>query len=342
MKHLLTAVMIGEIGDNSTDVETLETWVPSILLRVLGFATGHEVVAPWIELRDAQGRLVKRIHRDMGAPDFVSGHRILEEYLHPLGAVWASAENKTPLTVKVTQHHLSRLLEAVQKTPFCQTSTFFVLLYQALRAGAGGQKLEDRLTHLFRAFDRLCQEQGFRTIFLRNELSPTDKTAVTSILERASDEIRVLASQASARGDITAVKALDRITQRVKAADQTDRDFGSAMSLLVQKFGFHDEAVMNAYFAANPLGSITTWAGVLTTYRNVAIHDGYYDTSNPIFSQKNLYSMNMHLQDLLARILLVMAGYDGPYHPVTERWARSQDYIDRVQPATSADKLGYG
>lgn len=341
IKHLLTSVMVGEVGDNPIDIENLEKWFPATLLRVLGFATGHEVSVPWIEFRDADGKLVKRIHRDMGEPEFVTGHRIIEEFYHPLTEIFASAMNKTPLNVTATQYHLSKLLEAVQNTPFCKTTTYYVLLHQALIAGAGGQHLDERLTHLFRAFDRLCTNQGFRTVMLRNELTDADKTNAMDVLEKARKEIKLLASQAGRRGDIKAQNVLDCIAKRVKAADEKDREFGLAMCSLVQKFGFHDETVMNAYFASNPLGSKTTWASVLTLYRNVAIHDGYFNTSDPAFSQKNLCSMNVHLQDLLVRILLVMSGYEGPYHPIHATYGGSQDYIYRIQPDTSARNLGY-
>ncbi len=340
-QYLLTAVMVGEIGDNPTNTDAVETWFPSTLLRVLSFATGHEVAAPWIEFRDTAGNLVKRIHRNMGSPDFISGRRIIEEHLHPLGAVWAAAENKTALTVKPTQYHLSKLLEAVQSTPFCQTSTFFVLLHQALKAGASGQKLDDRLIHLFRAFDRLCKDGGFRQINLRDNLAAANQTAVLRILDNARTEIRVLASRSRDLGDTGSENILDIIAQKASSADRKDNNFGISMSLLLQSHGFHDEAVMNTHLAASPIGDVTTWVRLLNIYRNVAIHDGYFDTSDPMFSQKYLYSMNVHLQDLLARMLLTLCKYDGPYHPIPKIWAGSQDYINRIQPDTPAIELGY-
>ncbi len=340
--HLLTALMVGEIGDNPTDVDDLETWFPSTLLRVLGFATGHDVAAPWIEFRDAEGKLVKRIHRGMGAPDFDKGRRVIEEHPHPLTAIFAAAEQNVPLTVKVTQNHLRMLLEAAQRTPFCQTSTYFVLLHQALLAGTyGGQKSDERLTLLFRAFDCLCKEHDFKKIVWQDDLQANDKIEEMRILSEASKEIRVLAKEAGKRGDSKGVTALGKIAQRVMTADQTDRDFGRAMSMLVEHFKFHDEAVMDAYFAANPLSTTSTWAGVLSLYRNAAIHNGFFDTSNPDFSTEKLHYMNVHLHDLLARILLVMSGYDGPYHPTPKIWVGSQDYIDRIQPGSPAIELGY-
>lgn len=61
-RNTITAVMVGEVGANSIDFVDLEQWLPSDFLLLLGLASGVEVGAPWIEFRDDQGLLVRRIH----------------------------------------------------------------------------------------------------------------------------------------------------------------------------------------------------------------------------------------------------------------------------------------
>ena len=79
---LPTAVMVGEVDNDhaNTDLEDLERWLsPHGLLMLLTLATGTEVGSSWIELRDEQGRLVRRFHRRLHETRFSRGHRIVDE-----------------------------------------------------------------------------------------------------------------------------------------------------------------------------------------------------------------------------------------------------------------------
>ena len=229
-RNLITAMMVGEVGDYPTDAKSLGSWFPDTLLRVLGFATGNEVGAPWVEFRDANGNLVKRVYRHLGAPNFTGGRRIIEELFTP---------------------NTGNLLNAVQHTLFCQKPLYRVLLHHAIRADENAQTVEDQLSHLFRAFDRLCQEHGIKTEFLRGTLPEPEKSNVLRALNQTAHDINVLAAQARSTGDLDAQKTLERIAKRVKAADETDRDFGKAVCMLAQQFGFHDEAAMDVHLGAN-------------------------------------------------------------------------------------------
>jgi hypothetical protein len=80
---LITAAMVGEVGSNPTDNdEGLERWLkPPDMLSLLTLASGSEVSAPWIELRDEAGRLVRRIHRALRPTRYFQGHRLIGEKL---------------------------------------------------------------------------------------------------------------------------------------------------------------------------------------------------------------------------------------------------------------------
>ena len=66
--------MIGEVGNSSIEFTNLDTWFPFEFLLLLGIATGSEIGAPWIEFRDATGKLVRRLHVGLGNPVFLRGH----------------------------------------------------------------------------------------------------------------------------------------------------------------------------------------------------------------------------------------------------------------------------
>ena len=70
----VTAVMVGEVGSNSIEFDSLNDWFPYDFLLLLGMASGIEVGGPWIEFRDAEGKLVSRIHSSLERPLFSKGH----------------------------------------------------------------------------------------------------------------------------------------------------------------------------------------------------------------------------------------------------------------------------
>ncbi len=80
----ITSVMVGDIGNHSIELEQIEQWFPFFFLDLLGLATGTEVAMPWMEFRDHQGNLVKRIHGSMGFGHslFIIGQKAIDETYH--------------------------------------------------------------------------------------------------------------------------------------------------------------------------------------------------------------------------------------------------------------------
>lgn len=70
----ITAVMVAEIGSNPTDtIADVRSWMPLDNLAVLGFGSGVEVGFPWIEIRDSNGQLIRRLHGRPWLPTYHEG-----------------------------------------------------------------------------------------------------------------------------------------------------------------------------------------------------------------------------------------------------------------------------
>ena len=81
IKNRVTALIIGEIGDHSIEFSDLGTWFPFDFLGILSLATGSEVSASWIEFRDQEGELVRRIYPRFKVPCYSKGHIAIDEFL---------------------------------------------------------------------------------------------------------------------------------------------------------------------------------------------------------------------------------------------------------------------
>lgn len=70
----ITSIMVCEFG--SMPIANTEQTINSLfnLLYVLGLATGTEIQAPWIEFRDENYKLVKRIHYNIYPFPYIKGH----------------------------------------------------------------------------------------------------------------------------------------------------------------------------------------------------------------------------------------------------------------------------
>ena len=77
----VTAVLVGDIGSQPTSTFTdFLSWFPSDLLSALSFASGTEVGRLWIEIRDENGTLIRRLHGKSQLPSFWEGDELLEKY----------------------------------------------------------------------------------------------------------------------------------------------------------------------------------------------------------------------------------------------------------------------
>ena len=86
--------------------------------------------APWIELSDAKGRLVRRLHVELGRPLFASGLAPIRELIH---------------------RGTGALLTQYLSSPECGKPHLLAAINCVVRAGLETSTLEEKFTYLSRA-----------------------------------------------------------------------------------------------------------------------------------------------------------------------------------------------
>lgn len=319
-RNIITTVMIGEVGTNSaSDFADLEKWFPFDFLGLLGLATGSEIGAPWIELRDSRGRLVRRIHVSLGRPCFSKGHRSIDEVRH----------RGTGQLLTISRYSLHQ-----------QYSYMNPIIKHLIRGGLDNILLEDKMSHLFRAFDSLCEVYDLNTQYLTQNLNDGQKTIVKQSLKQAAQTIR---NEAKTTSNSDQNNSLRKIAERVVNSNNTDRDFGLAFIDLLKKFNLPDADIVDAHYQINPRPDGYKLHQVLSHYRGVVIHEGYFNFSEEEYESYDVLRIWKHVHDILIRIVLKMLQYDGTYQRavlIPGDWKASWP-LDWVKPNTSASELGY-
>jgi hypothetical protein len=318
-QRVITSLMIGEIGPNQIDYDNLKQWLPFQFLNLLGFATGTEVGVNWIEFRDDKGTLVQRMHANFNNPRFSKGHEAIDEVIH--------RGTGTLLTnYQVSLHRENSCLTAVLK--------------HLILAGSNSLTIEDKMTHIFRAFDGLCELFGLSTQDLTQELDQYQKEIIKENLNFSALVIRTLA-KVSLRSDQK--NSIQQISQRVQNSNNFDRDFGLALVDLLRAFDFHDADIVDYYYQKTPRKDGRKWCNVLSHYRGVVIHSSYFNFESGQYDLFEVVKIWAHLHDILLRVVSRMLCYTGTYQRaviVPNSWAGSYP-IDWVKPDIPASELGY-
>ena len=232
-------------------------WFPTTFLRLLELAVGSEVGVPWIEMRDADGRLARRLHFAFGHPHHLTdGYGAMRKVFH-----WSGGE----------------YLTAALASPEAREPFFSIALRHCIRAGLPGLTLDDQLDHLVRALECLCGQYGFSRQDLLDGLDSEIKETIGTVLNNARAEISTLASTLPEPGLRSQVS---RIAERAQSAAQTDRKFGLAVESLASHFGLLDSEVLGPYYARHPGRGGGDWVGTLSYYRGAVFHEGSW-TSIP-------------------------------------------------------------
>jgi hypothetical protein len=140
-RHSITAVMVGVVASNSIEQADLKAWFPDDFLRLLSVMTGTPVGATWIEFRNDQGELVRRVHINLNLSPFSKGHRPLEEGVHS---------------------GTGYLLTKYQSSPERGKSYLNMVLKHPFQASRSDQSIEDKYIYLVRALENWCQQYGFK------------------------------------------------------------------------------------------------------------------------------------------------------------------------------------
>lgn len=323
-RNIVTSIMVGEVGAH--DVDSLEGWLPFGFLRLLGFASGNEVGAQWFEFRDEQGGLIRRVHKDLGHPCFVEGRAVIaeERVEDPEGDGIGYLLTKAAECLDFL-YNLSRLN---------------VNIRQLLRTGLSDRTIEERIVRLFGVLDGLLEYTGVATTDLTLDLDPTLKAQVDQIRDAAAAQVNALARAARAAGNDDDYNTLGKIENKLRAATQQDQKFRLALGALLDKYQLLDVQVADEYFGQQARPGLDTWAGALSYYRGIPVHEGYFDTVQKGHDIEEAIHVMNHLRDVLVRITLKTLGYDGKYQPVMKIGPIGVS-LDWVTAKTTADKLGY-
>jgi hypothetical protein len=200
----LTSIAVVPIQDSS--MADPWGWFLNSFLWLLDFATGSKVGSPWVELRDENGGLVRRLHFALGRHDhFYEGYGAVRLSDH-----WWNGEFLT-----------AALATSEAKEPF-----FRIALRHCFSAGGPGQTLDDQMAHLIRALECLCSRYDLKVQDLSAGLDDARRGQIESALAGASKDIRNLlgaAANSSQSGQIS------RIAERVRSASRIDKPFGLAV-----------------------------------------------------------------------------------------------------------------
>lgn len=318
-RYAITSVMVGAVSGESIEFSELDTWLPSEFLRLLSLACGSVVSAPWLEFRDCNGVLVKRIHVSWEGSAFSKGRRAIEEGIHTgagyLLTRYASAADRGKAYLRVALKHL-------------------------IQAGLD-ESIEDSFVYLCRALEGLCEHYGTKKQNLLRELTAGNELIVIQALGTAANLIKGGAATAGASGDYQQNRLLNRIADRVSNTANVDSDFGLAVCALLKLFNLPDADIIDAHYLLNPrTDGRRSWAAVLSYYRGAPTHTGYFNFSGKEHDADDILTVMDHLRDIVLRIIFQIVGYDGAYQPPVIRWTIDSK-SNWVRPDTTATELGY-
>lgn len=321
----ITAVLVGELaGQPTSTLAEFWSWFPFELFSAMSFASGVEVGLPWIEIRDETGALIRRLHGRPGLPHFWDGGSVLGQF--------ARAGTAGAIGNFLTQY-LS--LSTSQRS-------YLEVAMDHARLGTLGAplRLYDILDHLIRALECFCREHGFSQQDLLLGVTDETREKLRAIVSETTKQIRQLQNEAIAGGLLDEHRLLSTIEGRAANVATTEKKFGLAVVSLLEKFGFPDANIVDQFLASSPRpDGLRDWASVLSSYRGATIHEGYMDFTKK-HSVNDVARVCNHLKDILARLILKEAGYEGTYDSPLLRNFGPQP-VGWVLPDTSADKLGF-
>ena len=149
----------------------MQEWLPIDVLPLLSLATGSMVTSPWIELRDEQGGLVRRIHLQRGMHGQVLGHEAVAGFTRAGG--------------------INRFLQRAVRSSFWRSADFRALTTLGTVAGRrDGAFLEDLASCVFRAFEILARHYRLDRKQLLNDIPEGIREDVREYVKTSADGIR--------------------------------------------------------------------------------------------------------------------------------------------------------
>lgn len=320
-KHRTTAVMVGPTGGHATEsFGAMREWFPFDVLSLLSLASGSEVGAPWVEIRDGSGRLVRRLHTPLFVKAFREGRRLIQETSMTRGGGF-----------RQTGRLIERALSSSEK--FGETFVRIAIVH-LIRSAYEDQSLDDSISHISRGFDLLCKRYETTRERLGERLSEPVRTEVRGILKDAARRVREFDDVVADPG---AKSALNRIQGKAQNADGNENRFGAAVGDLLRVFELPDADILQEHYKDRRRDG---WVGLLTEARGDVTHNGYLPILEEGRDPHELVAVKEHLHDALARVIFNILEYDGGYD--TRFLPGPGAYpVDWVEPHDQAKALGY-
>jgi hypothetical protein len=316
-RSAVTSVMIGNV-QSSTSVLEDEEWYPSDLVSLLGLATGRRVSAPWVELRDGDGKIVARRHHRVGDPSLSKGTGIIDEGI----------DASTGL-----------LLTSYLKSQYRGSVFLRVAIGHLLRSLSGSMTIDDRLGHLFRAAEGLavgldlCRSRPL-------EMTPSTRSTVEASISQCIAELERIA-RSSADKDKERVM---QIRSRFSDVAANRPSFKTQLLDLIDQAGLSDAKWLRCFeYRAYRTSKRIKWTKAANEYRNSIFHSAYIDF-NDTYDIDNAIAFMRHLSDVLIRVVLHLIEFDGYYKAICGWQGMVLDHqrLDWAVPEKlSGESLGY-
>jgi hypothetical protein len=316
-----SAVAFGTIGNRPhATPDAVSALIPWGLFSALEFACGGDVGSPWIELRNYEGRLSRRVHLRFGASGQGDGFPALSRY--------DSAG---------TYSGISSFLGCFFGLPQATRRSLSTAMNLIRQGAPGNATVDSCIADLVKALDAICKRHGPTRQNLLKQLDSYNANAVGLITAEAREKLKATRRQCKADGKLVQLAVIDKIISRQANVATDEEDFGIAVTALLNKIGLHDATAMNAYYST--LTNDVTWEGLLSAIRGEVIHSGALHV-NGRDELLVWFHFARHLHDICKRVILREIGYNGTYDASNATFTGAYE-LGRVTPATTISQLGY-
>jgi hypothetical protein len=323
-RFIATCVMVGAVPDRgSVELEDVKRWLPIDTLTALTIASGVDVGIGVIEIRDAEGGIIKRIHLSTIATPYHEGHTAISEIGHS----------------NLVHSGIGPLIENVLSTSEETMKSVRIMTDCVIQAQVSSSTPDHAFSFVVRALDGLANRLSLNRRRLADILPSDIQQEVQEVLFAARDEILRVERECRSTSDATTASTLKRIASRAEQADAVEDSFGLSVSRVLKHYLLNDETAINDLYNRSPRQDGLLWADVLNKYRGGVIHKGFSGNGTEITLRDVLCYTN-HLIDLIIRISLKEVGYVGTYNPLN-RAAKQILPLDWVKEADNAKLFGF-
>jgi hypothetical protein len=315
----VTAMMVGELGTHSIDFprtsEQMVTWFPGRFLDLLGLATGVQVGVPWVEFRDSNGKLVRRLHLPVNPGAYQRGQNVLGPHNY---------------------QGLSRLLTNSWSVSDVPEALIHVSIRHILLGGSYEQHLEEKILFLHRAVRSLYDGLLKSSAPLVEALDPKQSQKIQKLLASTAKKIQ---SMTDSESDLSN-QALTAIAAYLLDIKNCKEPLELVLARLFEHFGIPDVEILNRHYQETPRPDGLQWLQVVAKYCTAPLEDGYFHVTEKRHDLEEVIKIGQHLHDILVRIMLKLLKYDFEYNPTVVS-SQARFPVDWVNAETTAGNLGY-